>query len=83
MSAITSKTASSRPLELQIKQAKAVLRELKVTLEDMDDRLDLAKAKAENAGKPLIPWETVAKELGIRPPPKTRSRKSNARSKKG
>jgi len=59
----------------QIRRAKAVLRELKETLEDLGDRLDLAKAKAENGDKPLIPWETVAKELGIRPPPKKRQRK--------
>jgi len=76
MSAINSKMGPSRQLELQIKQAKAVLRELKETLEDLDDRLELAKAMAENAGKPLIPWEVVAKELGIRPPPKKRSRKA-------
>ena len=75
MSAITSKTGPSRQLLLQVRQAKAVLRELRETLEDLDDRLELAKAKAENAGKPLIPWEIVAKELGIRPPPKKRPRK--------
>ena len=75
MSAITSKMAPSRQLDLQIKQGKAVLRKLKETLEDLDDRLELAKAKAENGGKPLIPWEIVAKELGIRPPPKKRPRK--------
>lgn len=75
MSAITSKMGPSRQLELQIKQAKSLLRDLKETLEDLDDRLELAKAKAENGGKPLIPWEVVAKELGIRPPPKKRRRK--------
>jgi hypothetical protein len=75
MSAITSKTGPSRQLDLQIKQGKAVLRKLKETLEDLDDRLELAKAKAENGGKPLIPWEIVAKELDIRPPPKKRPRK--------
>jgi hypothetical protein len=48
---------------------------LKESVEDLDDLLTLAKAKAENGGKPLIPWEIVAKELGIRPPPKKRPRK--------
>ena len=76
MSAITSKMAPSRQLDLQIKQGKVLLRKLKETLEDLDDRLELAKAKAENAGKPLIPWEIVAKELGLRPPPKKRPRKA-------
>jgi hypothetical protein len=63
-------------IDLQIRRAKAVLRELKETLEDLEDRLELAKAKAKNAGKPLIPWEIVAKELGIRPPPKKGPRKT-------
>jgi len=75
MSAITSKTGPSRQLLLQVKQAKAVLRELRETLEDLDDRLELAKAKAENGNKPLIPWEVVAKELGIRPPSKKAPKK--------
>ena len=75
MSTLTLKPSAarqSRLLEQQVKHAKAVLRELEETLEDLEDRLDLAKAIAENAGKPLIPWETVAKELGIKPPPKRR-----------
>jgi hypothetical protein len=76
MSAITSRTGPSRQLDLQIKQGKVLLRKLKETLEDLDDRLELAKAKAENGGKPLIPWEIVAKELGIRPPPKKCPRKA-------
>jgi hypothetical protein len=75
MGTIASKLKPSRQLGLQIKQAKAVLNELKDTLEDLEDRLDLAKAKAENAGKPLIPSEVVAKELGIRPPSKKRRHK--------
>jgi hypothetical protein len=75
MSAITSKLGPSLQLDLQIKQGKVLLRKLKETLEDLDDRLELAKAKAENGGKPIIPWETVAKELGIHPPPKKRPRK--------
>jgi hypothetical protein len=75
MNANTSKIGPSRQLVLQVKQAKAVLRKLKETLEDLDDRLDLAKAKVANGDKPLIPWETVAKELGIRPPPKKRPQK--------
>ncbi len=70
------KLGPSRQLDLQIKRAKAVLRQLKETLEDLDDRLELAKAIAENAGKPGTPWEIVAKELGIRPPAKKRKRKN-------
>jgi hypothetical protein len=76
MSTATIKTPSTRQLDKKVKEAKAVLRALQETLEDLEDRLDLAKAIAENAGKPLIPWEEAAKELGIRLPPKRRQRKA-------
>ena len=62
-------------IEVELRRAKAKLRKLLETVEDLDDLLALEKAKAENAGKPGIPWKTVAKELGIRPPPKKRPRK--------
>jgi hypothetical protein len=52
--------------EMEIKdEAKAVLRELRDTLEDLDDRLELAGAKKRNAGKRGTDWETVKKELGF------------------
>jgi len=76
MSTLAFSPSAARQLELKVKRAKNALRELEETLEDLEDRLDLAKAIAENAGKPLIPWEIVAKELGIRPPPKKRKRKA-------
>ena len=76
MSVLTPKSSSVRHLDKKVKEAKAVLRELRETLEDLEDRLDLARAIKENAGKPLIPWEVAAKELGIKPPPKKRRRKS-------
>jgi hypothetical protein len=62
----------SPSLSTQIRKAKALLRQLKETLEDLDDRAALAKAIKKNAGKPLHPWREVAKELGISAP----SRKS-------
>ena len=52
-------------LDQQIAQAKAVLRQLRDTLEDLDDRRDLAKAKKKSAGKPGTNWESVKKELGF------------------
>jgi len=65
-----------RRIEVELRRTRAKLRKLLETVEDLDDLLALEKAKAENAGKPLIPWETAAKELGIRPPPKKRPRKT-------
>jgi hypothetical protein len=52
-------------LDRQIAQAKTVLRELRDTLEDMDDRRDLARARKKNGGKAGSSWEAVKKELGI------------------
>jgi len=42
-----------------------VLRELRDTLEDLEDRRELARAKKRNAGKTGTDWETVKKELGF------------------
>lgn len=36
---------------------------LQERVEDLEDLRDLEEAIAENAGKPLIPWEQVKKEL--------------------
>ena len=52
-------------LDRQIAQARIVLRDLRDTLEDLDDRRELARAKQRNAGKPGTDWETVKKELGF------------------
>ena len=44
--------SARRPrLDHQIARARAVLRELRDTLEDLDDRRELARAKKRNAGK--------------------------------
>jgi hypothetical protein len=56
----------------QMRRAQGMLRKLKETLEDLDDRMALAKAIKKNAGKPLHPWHEVAKELGIPAPPRKR-----------
>jgi len=50
--------------EMEIK-ARTVLRQPRDTLEDLDDRRDLARAKRQNAGKPGTDWEAVKKELGF------------------
>ena len=38
---------------------------LQERVEDLEDLRDLEEAIAENAGKPLIPWEQVKKELEL------------------
>jgi len=69
MSIVTAKrkTASARlpSLDRQIAEAKTVLRQLRDTLEDLDDRRELARAKKRNNGKPGVSWETVKSELGL------------------
>jgi hypothetical protein len=52
-------------LQRQVTRGKAVLRELRDTLEDLDDRLDLARAMKRNGNKPGIPWAQAKKELGL------------------
>ena len=61
------KTASARQADLdrQIAGAKTVLRQLRDTLEDVDDRRELARAKERNVGKPGTSWEAVKKEFGF------------------
>ena len=34
-------------------------------VEDLEDLRDLGEAIVENAGKPLIPWEEVKKDLDL------------------
>jgi hypothetical protein len=38
---------------------------LKRRKEDLEDLRDLVAAIVENAGKPLIPWEQVKRELDL------------------
>jgi len=58
--------AANRPkVERQIRQAKVVLRALRDTLEDLEDRSELARSKERNAGKPGVSWESAKKEFGF------------------
>jgi len=70
MATASSSRRKSNALAAQIRQAKAVLRGLRETLEDLEDHAALVKAKKKNAGKPRQPWSEVAKELGIAAPRK-------------
>ena len=64
---VKSKSRSNRlpDLDRQMARAKAVLRQLRDTLEDLDDRRELARARKRNAGKPGTNWDSVKKELGF------------------
>ena len=67
MSTTTAKSTGPDLSEMdkQIRRAKAVLRELKATLEDLEDRRELAAAKTRNAGDAGTSLSEAARELGI------------------
>jgi len=67
-----SRPTTARVIDSQIRRAKAVLAELRVTLEDLEDRRTIEKAKQRNGKKALTPWEDVARELGITRPTRKR-----------
>jgi hypothetical protein len=52
-------------VDRQIRDAKIVLRDLRQTLEDLEDRREIARAKERNSGKPGVAWESVKKEFGF------------------
>jgi hypothetical protein len=56
---------SKSEIDSKIRRGKAVLRELKVVLEDLEDRRELAAARKRNAGKSGTPLRQAAKELGF------------------
>ena len=56
---------SAKEVDKQIRRGKAVLRELKAALEDLEDRRELAAAKKRNGGKPGTPLRQAARELGL------------------
>ena len=66
MNSVLSKSKPSVvDIDKQIRRGKAVLRELKSTLEDLEDRRELAAARKRNAGKPGTSLRQAAKELGL------------------
>jgi len=61
----TGNRASATDVEKQIRRGKALLRELRSTLEDLEDRRELVAAKKRNRGKPGTPLRELARELGL------------------
>ena len=66
MSTAILKKKSVIDLDKQIRRGKAVLRELRAALEDLEDRRELAAAKKRNAGKSGTSLRDAAKEFGCR-----------------
>ena len=64
-SALSKSKPAAVDIDKQIRRGKAVLRELKSTLEDLEDRRELAAARKRNAGKPGTSLRQAAKELGL------------------
>lgn len=52
-------------IDKQIRRGKAVLRELRATLEDLEDRREIARARRRNGNKPGTSLRQAAKELGF------------------
>ncbi|MBI3417275.1 MAG: hypothetical protein HY043_18445 [Verrucomicrobia bacterium] len=52
-------------LNRQVAQAKALMRTMRQTVEDIEDARIIERAKKANGEKPLIPWSQVKKELGL------------------
>ena len=65
ISALSKSKPANADIDKQIHRGKAVLRELKSTLEDLEDRRELAAARKHNAGKPGTSLRQAAKELGL------------------
>lgn len=60
-----SSPANWSDVDRQIRQGKAVLRELRDPLEDLDDRRELTRAKKRNGGRTGTDWDSVKQEFGF------------------
>ena len=52
-------------LNKQLAQAKALLRQMRETVADIEDARTIERAKRANGNKPRIPWADVKKELRL------------------
>ena len=65
LSKIESKLMSEAAILEKIETLSGKVTRLEERVEDLEDLRDLEEAIAENAGKPLIPWEDVKSELKL------------------
>ena len=52
-------------LNKQVGQAKTLLRQLRETVEDIEDARIIERAKKAHGKQPRIPWAQAKKELGL------------------
>ena len=52
-------------LNKQLTQARTLLRQMRETVEDIEDARTIERAKRANGNKPRIPWAQVKKELQL------------------
>jgi hypothetical protein len=52
-------------LNKQLAQAKVLMRQMRQTVEDIEDARTIERAKRTNGNKPRIPWAQVKKELHL------------------
>lgn len=52
-------------LNKQLAQAKTLLRQMRETVEDIEDARTIERAKRANGSKPRVPWSQVKKELQL------------------
>lgn len=57
--------ASWAQLDAQLTQAKALLRRMRQTVEDIEDARTIERAKSAHGKKQRIPWSQVKKEAGL------------------
>lgn len=57
--------ASWTQLDKQLNQAKALLRQMRQTVEDIEDARTIERAKSAHGKKARIPWSQVKKEAGL------------------
>lgn len=57
--------AAWKQLDKQLLQAKSLLRQMRQTVEDVEDARTIERAKSAHGQKPRIPWSQVKKEAGL------------------
>jgi hypothetical protein len=57
--------ASWTRLGKQLTQAKSLLRQMRQTVEDVEDARTIERAKSAHGNRPRIPWAQVKKEAGL------------------
>jgi hypothetical protein len=61
----TKSRAAWAQLNGQLNQAKSLLRQMRQTVEDIEDARTIEQAKRAHGKKPRIPWAQVKKEAGL------------------